>query len=61
MGSKELAGDEEVFPMQSHAIHIKGEPAIISDRIDDGGIYYAIPRAGTGVTVLGGYMQLGNW
>jgi len=56
-----LVGDENVFPLKSHSIHVKGEAEKIADRIDNNGIYYAIPRVGSGFTVLGGFMDPGNW
>jgi len=61
MDAMKLAGDKGLFPLRSQSIHIKGEAHKIADRIDANGIYYAIPRVGEGVTVLGGFMEVGNW
>ncbi|KAF2497591.1 nucleotide-binding domain-containing protein [Lophium mytilinum] len=61
MNAMRLADDKTLFPIRSQSIHIKGEAHKIADRIDANGIYYAIPRVGEGVTVLGGFMEVGNW
>jgi len=61
MDGMRLAGDQTLFPIRSQSIHIKGEAHKIADRIDENGIYYAIPRVGEGITVLGGFMEVGNW
>jgi D-amino-acid oxidase len=56
-----LAGDKNLLIIRSQSVHIKGEAYKIADRIDADGIYYAIPRVGAGLTVLGGYLEVGNW
>lgn len=61
LGAKEIAGDQTLSAKQSHAFHVKGESRMVVDRTDDIGIYYAIPRLGAGITVIGGYEQDGNW
>jgi hypothetical protein len=69
LGAISLAGDTTVFPMRSQAVWIKGEAKRIVDRLEIGGtesqgeiaIYYACPRVGSGYTVLGGFMEEGNW
>ncbi|OCK81382.1 nucleotide-binding domain-containing protein [Lepidopterella palustris CBS 459.81] len=60
-GGLRMAGDKGLFPIRSQSIHIRGEAHKIADRIGDSGIYYAIPRVGSGITVLGGFMEMGNW
>ena len=69
MGGLQLAGDMTVFPLRSQTVWIKGEAKRIVDRLEVGEteskgqivIYYACPRVGSGYTVLGGYMEEGNW
>lgn len=61
LGAQEVAGDKTLSAKQSHAFHIKGESTMSVDRTDEIGIYYAIPRLGAGITVIGGYEQPGNW
>jgi D-amino-acid oxidase len=77
MGAKKLVGDEKIFPMKSQSVYIKGEATKIADRLEVGSvsgdgyesvadvpgipIYYGCPRIGSGYTVLGGFMDEGNW
>ena len=69
LGAISLVGDTTAFPMRSQAVWIKGEAKRIVDRLEIGGtesqgeiaIYYACPRVGSGYTVLGGFMEEGNW
>jgi len=77
MGAKQLVGDEKIFPMKSQSVYIKGEANKIADRLEVGSvsgdgyesladvpgipIYYGSPRTGSGYTVLGGFMDEGNW
>ncbi|KAF2809033.1 nucleotide-binding domain-containing protein [Mytilinidion resinicola] len=56
-----LAGDKDLLIIRDQSVHIKGEAYKYADRIDADGIYYAIPRVGAGLTVLGGYLEVGNW
>ncbi|KAF2496081.1 nucleotide-binding domain-containing protein [Lophium mytilinum] len=56
-----LAGDKGLLVIRDQSIHVKGESNKYADRIDDDGIYYAIPRVGAGLTVLGGYLEVENW
>jgi D-amino-acid oxidase len=77
MGAKQLVGDEKIFPMKSQSVYIKGEANKIAGRLEVGSvsgdgyegsadvpgipIYYGSPRIGSGYTVLGGFMDEGNW
>lgn len=77
MGTKDLIGDNDIFPMKSQSVYVKGEAYKVADRLEVGSvagddhevledvpgipIYYGSPRVGAGYTVLGGFMDEGNW
>jgi D-amino-acid oxidase len=77
MGTKQLIGDNAMFPMKSQSVYVKGEAHNIVDRLAVGHvagdghdksedtpgipIHYGSPRPGSGYTVLGGFMEEHNW
>ena len=60
LGAKKLCGDDAMYPIRGQTVLVKGEANATSDRFGDFS-GYCIPRPGSGMTILGGTKQAGNW
>lgn len=61
LGAKSLVGDQNVFPTRGQTVLVKGEAHTIRTLEGQGKINYVLPRAGSGMTVLGGTKEADNW
>lgn len=67
IGARALCGDEAVFPVRGQVLLVKGTAKEAVSRIgrdvttNEDFVAYIIPRPLSGVTVIGGCRQEGNW
>lgn len=61
LGAAKLCADEAMFPIRGQTVLVKGEADAIRTRIGEGYTAYCIPRPGSGMTILGGTKEIGNW
>lgn len=61
LGARALVGDQDVFPTRGQTVLVRGEAAGVSTVEAKGGIKYVLPRAGAGLSVLGGTKEDGVW
>ncbi|KAF4633136.1 hypothetical protein G7Y89_g4991 [Cudoniella acicularis] len=61
LGAMSIVGDEAMFPTRGQTLYVKGEVEKATMRVGNWGVAYAIPRIGSGYTLLGGSMDAGNW
>jgi glycine/D-amino acid oxidase-like deaminating enzyme len=66
LGAIKLCGDTQMFPIRGQTVLVKGEADATRTRYHDGSfgkgtISYCIVRPGSGTTILGGSMEVGNW
>jgi D-amino-acid oxidase len=50
-----------MFPTRGQTVYVEGEGANIVIRTGEWGLAYAIPRKGSGYTLLGGSQEVANW
>jgi len=61
LGAAKLCKDEAMYPIRGQTVLVKGEAAATQTRIGTGYSAYCIPRPGSGMSILGGTKQVGNW
>lgn len=61
LGSAQICGDQAMYPIRGQTVLVKGEAATTRTRTGDGYSAYCIPRPGSGMTILGGTREEGNW
>lgn len=61
LGAAKLCGDEAMYPIRGQTVLVKGEAKATRTRNGDGYVAYCIPRPGSGMTILGGTKEVGNW
>ncbi|KAI9713634.1 MAG: hypothetical protein M1812_006606 [Candelaria pacifica] len=62
LGSKTLAQDDSMYPTRGQTILVKGEAQKATTWLrENGSISYAVPRPGSGSTILGGSKQDHDW
>ena len=61
LGAARLCGDQAMYPIRGQTVLVKGEAEATRTRTGDGYTAYCIPRPGSGMTILGGTKEQGNW
>lgn len=58
LGAKELVPDDGMVPVRGQTVLVRGEAKHAKTMNEN---RYAIPRPGSGTTILGGTREVGNW
>lgn len=61
LGGFKLCNDNQVLPIRGQTVLVKGEASMTTSRHSDVLKGYAIPRPGSGTTILGGTQDRGQW
>lgn len=57
-----LSEASNLYPVRGQTVLVRGEASrAVTHLLPGGGIAYAIPRPGSGTTILGGTREVGNW
>ena len=61
LGALKLCEDHKMFPIRGQTVLVRGEASATRTRTGEGYTAYCIPRPSSGMTILGGTKEKGNW